>query len=136
MREKKSGLSAKGLIGGVLPALMGLLWFVILAAAFYSVFALLIVVLDLPQNLYETMALVAVLPSCFLLAYRFAKKTRRKGILIGIGFGLIVCTLLVIGCTISRSSMDLGSFLKLGIILLTCVTGGVMGVNAKYKVRL
>lgn len=109
-------------------AAVGILVILILLSAF----SLLISSFDASDDLISCMAAIALCAGSFAAGFVFAKRRRRRGLLCGLGAGLLIYVIVFLfGIVLLKSFSGAGTFMKLILILLCSCIGGVCGVNTR-----
>ena len=84
---------------------------------------------------YCTLAIDAI--SVFVGGYIAARINKSKGLVVGTCVGAIVLiSVLIIGFSISSSTLTLITLLKTVTFLLFSALGGIKGVNVKEKIKI
>lgn len=77
-------------------------------------------------------ATLAIAVGCLIASFYLGKKIGKKGFLIGLGVGAIVFVIVtLVSLFVNSGSVTIHTLLRLVIILLSSMIGGIIGVNRK-----
>ncbi len=107
------------------------------SAALLALMALIISKMgSLPRGLLTILTTVAGCLAVFLGGFCSSLYAREKGILFGIGSGLLFLTCITaVSMLAFQNAFSLGSVGKIAAILLSGTLGGILGVNRKSRVK-
>ena len=96
--------------------------------------AALLLTQDAPHNFVSPLALVALVAGCFVGGIVTARCAGQNSWLMGLlcGSGLFLLVLLTSGFALFRNT-DAQPLLKLAVMLVSAVAGGMVGINLKRK---
>ena len=92
---------------------------------------------QVPQGAAVPITIAAASLGALVGGYVSGRISQQKGILYGFSSGLLLFALLFLcGVIIVREPLAPAMFIKLGLMLLFGIIGGILGVNRKSKVRV
>jgi len=119
--QKKGIIIFKGIIIGVVVTFI-----------FMLLFSFLMLYAGLERSFAVPFATVSLGAGSFFAAFYAARKIKEKGYLIGLLTGLFVfITVVLISLLISKDSVTYNTLFHFIIIMLSSITGGILGVNFK-----
>ncbi|MBP3706387.1 MAG: TIGR04086 family membrane protein [Clostridia bacterium] len=100
------------------------------------IFATIMLIFNLDRNLSVPFSTVSLAIGCFFAAIYTSKNIGRKGYLVGLIIGIIVFVMVtLISLIITSDGFSYNTLFHFIIILLSSVSGGIMGVNKNKKTR-
>ena len=92
---------------------------------------------QVPQAAAVPLTIAAASAGSFIGGYVAGRIAQQKGILYGFSSGLLLFVLLFLcGVIIVRETLAPAMFVKMGLMILFGIIGGILGVNRKSKVRV
>ena len=85
----------------------------------------------IPNNIYELCKLLLILLPLLVSSILLGKKATQKGFLEGMKLGGLIIILFTLISLITKQDIKLRIILYDGIILLTSILGGMIGINKK-----
>ncbi|MBO5321106.1 MAG: TIGR04086 family membrane protein [Clostridia bacterium] len=99
-----------------------------------SLFSITMNLMDIDYKYSPVFGSVAVALGAFANAYFLSRKKKSKGYALGGAVGLITFIIItLIGLIINDGGMTVNTIFHLIIIMLSSLTGGILGVNKKSK---
>ena len=109
-----------------------LILFLISGALCLLIFAAVMFYLESAFSYSPLFATLAIAVGCFFASFYLGKKTGKKGFLIGLGVGAVVFTIVtLVSLFVNSGSVTVHTLLRLVILLLSSMIGGIIGVNRK-----
>jgi len=107
----------------------------VLTAVIVSVlFALLVSALSVPYKTMPLLATVTVALTGIAGGYVTSRVFKKKGLLTGAFLGVILSVILtLVSVLVTEASPSAGGLIKILVIVVAAMTGGVLGVNTKQK---
>ncbi len=127
-RSEKNGQTAAG---ALYPMLRGVTAGLFLMAALLLAFSFLLTKADVPFSLLGPITQLIAAASSLFAGWLAARALRRKGLLVGMGCGMIVFLVLLALSFCFDTPIDLQLVFKCACCVLGGGIGGVLGVNAK-----
>ncbi len=130
MKARSEGLTGQRF--RVKPLLIGALVAVLIGAACLLLSALLMTFLDLSQSTVTILSVLSAALGAFVGGMCAARLSGCRGWLMGAICGLFLFVLILLTGVLLHRSVDIGFlFIKLMVLLLGGMTGGMIGVNRK-----
>lgn len=132
MEKKNQSIDAHALVK---PILFGLILGAVVTFLMLMLLALILSVKDFPPAAAVAMSSAAAGIGAFFAGFTAARIVGRKGLLLGLACGALLYVIItLISLAVSPGGFTALSLIKLVIVLLASVIGGVLGVNTR-KVR-
>lgn len=123
--KKKLPIFLKGTIIGVVLTLVAMV-----------LFAAVMLIFNLDRNLSVPFSTVSLAIGCFVAAMYTSKSVGEKGYLVGCIIGIVVFVLVtVLSLIITGDGFSYNTLFHFIIILLSSVSGGILGVNKTKKTK-
>jgi len=91
---------------------------------------------SVPQSFINPMSIAAITIGSFISGYICAKLKKEKGMFYGLICGCVIFIIILIASlTISYSGIGALIWIKLAMIILSSMLGGVLGVNSRKKFK-
>ena len=108
--------------------------FLISSALCVLIFAVAMFYLETGFKFSPLFATLAIAVGCLTASFYLGKNTGKKGFLIGLGVGAVVFAVVtLISLIVNSSSVTVHTLLRLVILLLSSMIGGIIGVNRKVN---
>lgn len=100
------------------------------------IFAAVMLIFNLDRNLSVPFSTVSLAIGCLISAMYTSKSIGQKGYLVGLFIGIVVFVLVtVLSLIITGDGFSYNTLFHFIIILLSSVSGGIMGVNKNKKTK-
>ncbi len=108
--------------------------FLISSALCVLIFAVAMFYLETGFKFSPLFATLAIAVGCLTASFYLGKKIGKKGFLIGLGVGAFVFAVVtLISLIVNSGSVTVHTLLRLVILLLSSMIGGIIGVNRKVN---
>lgn len=87
------------------------------------------------QNTYKVLKIIIILLNIFISSFILGKKAENKGYLEGIKLAFIIIPIFLILTILTDEIFKIRYFLYYTIILITSITGGMIGINKKKEIN-
>jgi putative membrane protein (TIGR04086 family) len=125
--ENQAGIGAY-----IRPLLIGTVIGIVCMAVCLVLAALLMTLTDIPQTAVTVLSVIAGVVGAFAGGWSAGRIAEQRGLIVGAFCGLLLFfTVLILGIILHRSIQIGFLFVKLAVLLLAGMTGGVVGVNKK-----
>lgn len=91
---------------------------------------------SVPYDLMPYIMLIADAGGVFFGGYLAASMNKSKGLIMGLMIGLIQFVILFVAGLSTGDTIGLITFIKLAVLLIFGMLGGIKGVNRKEKIRI
>lgn len=123
--KKNLPIFIKGTIIGVVLTLVSMV-----------IFAAVMLIFNIDRSLSVPFSTVSLAIGCFVAAMYTSKSIGEKGYLVGLAIGIIVFVLVTaISLIITGNGFSYNTLFHFVIILLSSVSGGILGVNKTKKTK-
>lgn len=119
------------------PAIFGVVAGVITCTVLLVLVSCLMLLNDFPYEMLVLLTTIIFVIGGFTAGYISAKKTRERGMVMGLMCGIILSLLLCIGnIAVHGASFGMTGLTKFVCVMIAAALGGVLGVNKRRKTKI
>ena len=116
------------------PAAVGVVCGAVICAVILALMALVVSVRTVPQSALDPVAVFALSVGAFASGFTCARIIRKNGLWCGFFTGVVFALVaLLCGLAVPGNTWGLGALIKVAIMLLSSMLGGVLGVNTRLR---
>lgn len=134
--SKPKNINSEKTLSFIKPFVWGILFGLITIILLLFTFSIIITKIDLPKPILSVLSTISVGLGAFVASFICGKIMKARGLMIGIICGIFISIfILLIGVTVFHNPISTIGIIKLVVIIVSSLIGGVIGVNIRRKIK-